>query len=85
MLRQGIGSAMLAAVETQARSWNISKIHLHSPASAAGFFARLGFADGGKDKACYGLECDLFWKPLNAVAGACPVDARARFCKCSAL
>jgi len=85
VLRQGIGRAMLAAVEAQARTWNISKLHLHSPASAAGFFARLGYADGGKEKACYGLECDLYWKPLNADTGACPADAtqRARFCKCS--
>jgi GNAT superfamily N-acetyltransferase len=83
VLRHGIGRAMLDAVETQARAWNISKLHLHSPASAAGFFARLGYADGGKDKACYGLECDLYWKPLNVQPGACPVDARARFCNCS--
>jgi len=83
-LRQGIGRAMLAAVEAQALSWNISKVHLHSPTSAAGFFARLGFADGGKEKACYGLECDLLWKPVSATPGACPVDPRARFCKCSA-
>jgi N-acetylglutamate synthase-like GNAT family acetyltransferase len=84
-LRQGIGRAMLAAIESQARSWNISKLHLHSPASAAGFFARLGYADGGKEKACYGLECDLYWKPLNAEPGACPADPaqRARFCKCN--
>jgi N-acetylglutamate synthase-like GNAT family acetyltransferase len=83
-MRRGIGRAMLDAVETQARSWSISKLHLHSPASAAGFFARLGYADGGKEKACYGLECDLYWKPLNSVPGACPVDAKARFCNCNA-
>lgn len=82
-MRQGIGRAMLDAVEAQARTWNISKLHLHSPASAAGFFARLGYADGGKDKACYGLECDLYWKPLHAQPSACPVDARARFCLCN--
>lgn len=82
-LRSGIGRAMLDAVETQARAWNISKLHLHSPASAAGFFARLGYVDGGKEKACYGLECDLYWKPLNVQPGACPADARARFCNCS--
>jgi GNAT superfamily N-acetyltransferase len=82
-LHQGVGRAMLAAVEAQARDWNISKIHLHSPVSAATFFTRLGFADGGKEKACYGLECDLLWKPLNVAPGACPIDARARFCKCS--
>jgi GNAT superfamily N-acetyltransferase len=83
VLRAGIGRAMLDAVETQARTWCISKLHLHSPVSAAGFFARLGYLDGGKEKACYGLECDLYWKPLNVQPGACPTDARARFCNCN--
>jgi N-acetylglutamate synthase-like GNAT family acetyltransferase len=84
-MRRGIGRAMLDAVETQARAWNISKIHLHSPVSAAGFFASLGYLDGGKEKACYGLECDLYWKPLNVQPGVCPADpaARARFCNCT--
>ena len=71
-MRQGVGSAMLAVVETQARAWNIGKLHLHSPASAAGFFARLGFADGGKEKACYGLECDLYWEAPRRRAGRLP-------------
>jgi N-acetylglutamate synthase-like GNAT family acetyltransferase len=84
-MRRGVGRAMLDAVETQARQWSISKLFLHSPASAAGFFARLGYVDGGKEKACYGLECDLYWKPLNVQPGACPADpaARARFCHCT--
>lgn len=80
-LRIGIGRAMLAAVEAQARSWDISKLHLHSPSSAAGFFARQGYTDGGRDKACYGLECDLFWKQLNAPA--CDTPAGTRFCNCA--
>ncbi|MDQ2819581.1 MAG: GNAT family N-acetyltransferase [Pseudomonadota bacterium] len=85
MLKRGVGRAMLEAVEVQARSWNISKLFLHSPASASGFFARLGYADGGKEKACYGLECDLYWKPLNGKPGACAADpsGRARFCQCA--
>lgn len=84
-MRHGIGRAMLDAVEAQARNWNIGKLHLHAPSGAAGFFARLGYADGGKEKACYGLECDLYWKPLNGQATACPTDAtqRARFCNCT--
>lgn len=86
LVRQGIGRALLADVEMQARRWNISKLHLHSPVSAAGFFARLGYADGGKEKACYGLECDLYWKALNAapVAGSGTAATRARFCNCNA-
>jgi len=78
-LRSGIGSALLAAVESQARTLNISKLHMHSPASASAFFERNGYVNAGKDKACFGLECDFLWKHLDAVAP--PVDKR--FCKCS--
>ena len=44
-----------------------------------------GYADGGKDKSCFGLECDLYWKQLNGACAAPPGDApaRARFCNCS--
>jgi GNAT superfamily N-acetyltransferase len=85
VLRSGIGSALLAAAEEQARAWNITKLHLHSPASASGFFARLGYVNAGKDTSCFGLECDLLWKQLDA--GACDTGAgaaaRKRFCNCS--
>ena len=78
-VRTGIGRAMLCAVEEQARSWSISKIHLHSPASACGFFERQGYTNAGKEKACFGLECDFLWKNLNADAAAA---TRKRFCNC---
>ncbi|MGF6272836.1 GNAT superfamily N-acetyltransferase [Massilia sp. UYP11] len=79
-LRRGIGRALLDAVEQQARTWNISKLHLHSPAGASMFFERLGYINAGKDKACFGLECDLLWKRLD---GACDPAARKRFCNCA--
>jgi GNAT superfamily N-acetyltransferase len=79
LLRSGIGSALLTAVEAQARTWNISKLHMHSPASASGFFERHGYVNAGKDKACFGLECDFLWKQLDAVEP----PARKRFCNCS--
>jgi N-acetylglutamate synthase-like GNAT family acetyltransferase len=79
LLRSGIGSALLSAVEAQARSWNISKLHMHSPASASAFFERHGYLNAGKDKACFGLECDFLWKQLDAAAE----PARKRFCNCN--
>jgi GNAT superfamily N-acetyltransferase len=82
-LRGGIGSALLAAIEQQARAWSISKVHLHSPASASGFFERHGYANAGKEKVCYGLECDLLWKRLDAGPVAVDQSARKRFCNCS--
>jgi GNAT superfamily N-acetyltransferase len=84
-LRSGIGSALLAAAEQQARAWNISKLHLHSPASASGFFARHGYTSAGQEKSCFGLDCDLMWKLLNADALApAASQPRKRFCNCSA-
>ena len=77
--RHGIGSAMMRAVEAQARTWDIAKLHMHSPASGSGFFERLGYVNAGKDKACFGLECDFLWKQLDAVQA----PAGKRFCNCS--
>lgn len=84
-LRGGIGRALLAAAEEQARAWSIKKLHLHSPASASAFFERLGYVNAGKDKSCFGLECDLLWKQLDGAAcEAGPgAAARKRFCNCS--
>jgi N-acetylglutamate synthase-like GNAT family acetyltransferase len=79
-LRKGTGSAMVHAIETRARSWDIAKLHMHSPASASGFFERLGYVNAGKDKACFGLECDFLWKQL----GAAEAPASKRFCGCGA-
>lgn len=78
-LRRGVGSALLRAVEQQARAWNIGKLHLHSPASASAFFERHGYVNAGKDKACFGLECDFLWKQLDATEP----PACKRFCSCS--
>ncbi len=82
-LRIGVGRALLAAVEAQARTWNIRKLFLHSPPSATTFFARHGYANAGKEKACYGLECDLMWKQLDAVPDAGQAGGRKRFCNCA--
>ncbi|QJE01681.1 GNAT family N-acetyltransferase [Massilia forsythiae] len=77
-LRAGVGRRLLEAVEREARSRNISKLHMHSPASASPFFERLGYVNAGKDKACFGLECDFLWKQLDA---STPPLCK-RFCKC---
>ncbi|MGX9219910.1 GNAT family N-acetyltransferase [Massilia varians] len=83
-LRSGIGCALIAAAEEQARAWSIKKLHLHSPASASAFFERQGYVNAGKDKSCWGLECDLLWKPLDAVCETGPgAAARKRFCNCN--
>lgn len=81
-LRIGVGRALLAAVEEQARAWSIRKLNLHSPESCASFYERHGYANAGLEKSCFGLECNLMWKQLDAPgqdAGA----SRKRFCNCS--
>lgn len=81
-LHTGAGKALLAGVEAQARVWGISVLRVHGTGSAHDFFARHGYCNAGKEKSCYGVECDFFWKKLDAEpaqAGA----PRKRFCNCS--
>lgn len=82
-LRSGVGRALLAGIEEQARAWNINKLFLHSPASSSAFFERHGYTNAGKEKACFGLECDFLWKRLDADPAQANGAARKRFCNCS--
>jgi GNAT superfamily N-acetyltransferase len=79
--RGGVGKALLAGAEAKAREWGIGVLRLHSTAAAREFYARNGYTNAGKDKTCYGLECDLFWKKLDAVVGADAASGK-RFCNC---
>lgn len=79
----GVGKALLARVEAQAREWGIGVVRLHSTASARAFYARNGYTDAGKEKSCYGLECHFFWKNLD-VAQDPDCAAGKRFCACGA-
>lgn len=79
----GVGKALLAGAEAKAREWGISVMRLHSTLAAREFYARNGYTNAGKDKTCYGMECDLFWKKLDAEPGACAATGK-RFCGCSA-
>lgn len=81
-LHAGIGKAMLQVIEGQARAWGVSVMKLHSTASASAFYARNGYIQAGKEKSCYGVETDFFWKQLN-VADPPEAGARKRFCNCS--
>lgn len=78
--RQGIGRALLEAAEAQARQWGVRKVHIHGTSNSRGFYARYGYLNAGKEKTCYGVECDLLWKQLDCPAGAA---TSARFCACS--
>lgn len=82
-LRCGVGRALLTAIEDQARAWNISKLHLQSPAGASMFFERHGYHNAGKETSCFGLECDLLWKRLDGACESAAPGVRKRFCHCS--
>ena len=79
----GIGKAMLLRAEAQAREWGVSVLRLHGTASGRDFFARNGYVLAGKERSCYGVECDFFWKKLNAPADVAATPSK-RFCNCSA-
>lgn len=78
--RQGIGHGLLEAAEAQAREWGVSKVHIHGLSNSRDFYARYGYRNAGKDKTCYGVECDLLWKPMACAPGEA---AATRFCSCS--
>ncbi|PWF41532.1 GNAT family N-acetyltransferase [Massilia glaciei] len=82
VLHSGAGKALLAEVEAQARRWDISVLRLHSTASARAFYLRHGYLDAGKERSCYGVECDFFWKKLTPDAAPTDEQARKRYCGC---
>lgn len=73
----GFGKALLDGIEAKARDWGIGVLKLHSTVGARDFYARNGYLNAGKEKTCYGLECDFFWKQLDADGAA-----GKRFCNC---
>jgi GNAT superfamily N-acetyltransferase len=80
VLHTGVGKGLLQAVEIQARQWGMARLRLHSTASARAFYARNGYIAAGVEKSCYGVECDFFWKQLDA--SSCDDGTRKRFCNC---
>lgn len=78
----GAGKALLAGLEDKARCWGINVIRLHSTTTASAFYARNGYIHAGKEKSCYGVECDFYWKKLNIDAARAGQD-NVRFCPCS--
>ena len=77
--RQGVGKSLLDAAEAQARSWGVSTVRIHGTTNSRGFYARYGYLDAGKEKTCYGVECDLLWKHMDATQAA-----PKRYCACNA-
>jgi GNAT superfamily N-acetyltransferase len=76
----GVGKALLDGVEAKAREWGIGVVKLHSTAAGRSFYARNGYINAGKEKSCFGLDSDLFWKQLDVAPDS--AGAARRFCNC---
>jgi GNAT superfamily N-acetyltransferase len=81
--RQGAGRALLQRSEAHALALGIKTVHLHSTATAEGFFEANGYRRDGIVRSPYGVDTVLFWKPLMAGAEPDPDAKRKRFCNCN--
>lgn len=66
--RQGMGRAIHAALEAQARAWGLQKLHLDSTAMARPFYEALGYQATGASIPRFGvLRCYPYEKVLRAI------------------
>ena len=64
--RRGIGRALYAALEEQARKWELESLHLNSTVGARAFYEALGFEPTGCARTHFGVMCcDEYRKPLR--------------------
>ena len=69
---RGCGTAILRALETQARAWGLEKVHLASTVSARTFYERSGYSVAGHAKPGFGSSwCYPYEK---VVASWCPAQ-----------
>lgn len=55
VLHKGVGKALLAALETEARANNVPALELTSTRTAHAFYLRNGFQDTGTNQSMFGL------------------------------
>jgi GNAT superfamily N-acetyltransferase len=55
VLHQGVGKAMLGALETEARTRGVSALELKSTQTAHAFYLRQGYRDTGANESMFGL------------------------------
>jgi GNAT superfamily N-acetyltransferase len=65
-LRLGFGSAIVLALENEARVWGIQKLHLGSTVSARSFYESHGYVSAGESTCSFGLSsCYPYEKDLQ--------------------
>jgi GNAT superfamily N-acetyltransferase len=62
---QGIGKAMLGALEKEAERRGLTELELSSTATAHGFYLRNGYFDTGKKSSMFGLHAPIMRKLLE--------------------
>jgi len=75
---RGTGSALLAALERQARAWGLAELRVDATGSARGFFERHGYRPGAPVRTAYGIDAVSFARRLV------PSYARRPACACRA-
>lgn len=63
--RQGVGAAVLAFLEAQARAQRLPLVELHAQVHAAGFYERAGYIPFGEVYLEAGIEHQSMRKPLS--------------------
>lgn len=66
---QGVGRALLQALETQAEAWGLSRLQLSSTIGAKRFYERAGYRPTGKPTTGFGItECHPYEKHLGGAS-----------------
>ncbi|HKB61288.1 MAG TPA: GNAT family N-acetyltransferase [Burkholderiales bacterium] len=70
---QGLGKAILGALEEKAREWGLRRLHLESTVSARPFYERVGYRPAGAAKPGFGIShCHPYEKKLQPDPGPEP-------------
>lgn len=62
--RQGIGTALLHAIEREAAAWGASRLHVFANVRAMPFYEAMGFVRVGERKTALGPVAPLLAKPV---------------------
>ena len=64
---RGVGQALMAAMETQARAWGLTRLTLDSSLGARSFYRRAGYVPCGDARSGFGVTaCHPYEKRLDA-------------------
>jgi len=65
--RQGVGRALLDRLETQARLWGLTRLHLSSTAAARPFYRSVGYREHDESGTWRGIVCYKYDRSIDPV------------------